>query len=204
MNILIKLKNFLFIPYKLLILLDYDNRFPRFGLRTNKEDRIDITLKYAKGRLLDIGCGQYNSAIKKYVNGYGIDVYPWQGIDMLCDTTKIPFKDESFDSVSFIASFNHVPRQKVDLVVKEVYRVLKNDGLLLITNATPLVGYVNHEIAHRFDDIDRKCRGISSDECYGYWHKDLVRLIASNSFTYLKRVPFIYYLSYLYIFKKKA
>lgn len=197
------IKNFILIPYKILILPDYeDYKIPRFRLRTNKQDRIDITLTNAKGRLLDIGCGRYNSAIRQYRNGYGIDVYPWEGIDILCDTTKIPFKDKTFDTVSFIASFNHVQPKKINFVLQEVHRILKENNLLLITNTHPLIGFFNHAVFHRFDDIDRKFRGIDKNEVYGYSHGKLVSLLISNHFLFIKRIPFLYGLSYLYIFKK--
>lgn len=51
-----------------------------------------------------------------------------------CDALYLPFKSSIFDKVIFIATIHHIPgkRNRVK-AVEEIYRVLKKDGILLIT-----------------------------------------------------------------------
>ncbi len=35
-----------------------------------------MAMKYANGKVLDIGCGA-NNFVRSYGNGVGVDVYPW-------------------------------------------------------------------------------------------------------------------------------
>src|SRR5207245_507345 len=70
------------------------------GFTTLEEERIQYVLPHVKGKLLDIGCGE-NNLVKQWGNGTGVDVYPWPGVDMVCDTTHLPLANEHFDTVSF-------------------------------------------------------------------------------------------------------
>jgi len=49
----------------------------------------------------------------------------------VADVYKLPYEDSSFDLVYMIAVINEIPDQKSAL--KEFYRVLKNDGLLVFS-----------------------------------------------------------------------
>jgi len=64
----------------------------RIGLVPLDDERVIKTLEYTTGRALDIGCGS-NNYIRSYGNGIGVDVYPWDGVDVVVkDTSKLPFK----------------------------------------------------------------------------------------------------------------
>jgi len=119
-------------------------------------------LSHVRGYCLDIGCGN-NRLINIYRasggKGIGIDVYPWEGVDMvLQDTRKLPFKADTFDTVTFVASLNHIPYREE--VLKEVKRVLKRESLSLITTLSPLISFIWHK--YTFWDRDQHKRGMQS------------------------------------------
>ncbi len=91
-----------------------------------------------KGKLLDFGCG-----LKPYENLFtveeyiGIDyygegeTYPKDKVDIIYDGKTIPFKNDYFDSVFSSEVFEHIFNP--DVVIKELYRILKPNGMIPIT-----------------------------------------------------------------------
>ena len=75
------------LPVKLLIPQPIIRRIPFF--KTNTDIRVGIVLNAARGRLLDIGCGT-NRLVMRYRaeggDGVGVDVYPWDGVDLVSRT----------------------------------------------------------------------------------------------------------------------
>lgn len=107
---------------------------------------------YMRGTLLDFGCGNkpYESLFK--VDQYiGIDMkevghdHTNESVDVYYDGKHIPFDDSHFDCVFSSEVFEHV--FNLEEMLREISRVLKNDGVLLIT--LPFVWY-EHEIPHDF------------------------------------------------------
>jgi SAM-dependent methyltransferase len=90
------------------------------------------------GKLLDFGCGAkpYKNIIN--VSEYiGLD-FPSEGhdhsneaIDVFYDGKSIPFEDNSFDSIFSSEVFEHV--FNLEDMLKELFRVLKPEGIILIT-----------------------------------------------------------------------
>lgn len=90
------------------------------------------------GWLLDIGCGiqQFPSYLKRYPVDYivGMDPlmpmkqHPFRFVQGIAE--YIPFKDESFEYVTSVTSLDHV--LLLDKALKEIHRVLKKDGKLLL------------------------------------------------------------------------
>ncbi|MBA7545988.1 2-methoxy-6-polyprenyl-1,4-benzoquinol methylase, mitochondrial [subsurface metagenome] len=89
-------------------------------------------LPHIRGRLLDIGCGT-NKLVKFYMGeGIGVDVYQWGGgdVDLLFDNSaKLPFKNETFDTVTIVGALNHIPNRSE--VLAEAHRILRQMGELL-------------------------------------------------------------------------
>lgn len=51
----------------------------KIGLKSLRDERCDIVMKYCRGRLLDIGCGN-NQLVRMYGQGsVGIDVFDFGG-----------------------------------------------------------------------------------------------------------------------------
>lgn len=61
----------------------------------------------------------------------GIDIRPGPGVDRVASVEKLPFADETFGCVLAFNTFEHVQRFWVGF--EEVFRVLKPDGLLLMS-----------------------------------------------------------------------
>jgi SAM-dependent methyltransferase len=171
------------------------------GLTPIDEERVTITLARCRGSLLDIGCG-LNELARAYRAqqgaAIGVDVLPWPGADMVCDTTRLPFPDRYFDTVAMLACLNHVPQSKRSQVLQEASRVLKDDGQLLITMINPVVGVVVHAIRRRYD-LDQLERGIGEEETKGLWDKEVKELLAESRFRLTETIPFVFGLNRLYM-----
>lgn len=108
--------------------------------------------KYAKGNLLDVGCGKkpflhmFDKKIKSYT---GIDMpstrHLNREIDVFSSGQKIPFKDSVFDTILTTSVLEHVesPQEMFD----EMHRVLKKNSYLILT--TPCQ-YGLHEQPHDY------------------------------------------------------
>jgi ubiquinone/menaquinone biosynthesis C-methylase UbiE len=130
-----------------------------------------------------------------------VDVYPWPGADVVCDTTTLPFPDTLFDTVSMLACLNHITMSKRNRVLQEARRVLKEEGQLLITMINPVVGFFAHKIRHRHD-LDQLERGMGEEEENGLWDKEVRKLLAGNGFRLVQTIPFVFGLNCLYLAQK--
>jgi len=192
--------NELLLPIRLIVPQPYIRKLPL--LRTNEDERIMRVLAEYRGKALDIGCGN-NRLIKIYRskghNGLGVDVYNWDGPDMIVkDTTSLPFDNEEFDTISFVASINHIPNRL--LVLKEAYRLLKLEGRLLITALTPRISLFWHKFAYW--DNDQRERGMSEGEVYGFSANELKSMVSEAGFQIISKRSFMWGLNNLYIFSK--
>lgn len=106
------------------------------------------------GSVLDIGCGAkpYEYLFNSCESYTGLDTrnsghnHQKSMVDVFYDGLKIPFPDESFDTVVSFQVLEHVPDSK--FMLSEIHRVLKKSGQLLIT--APLI-WPEHEIPYDFN-----------------------------------------------------
>jgi SAM-dependent methyltransferase len=168
----------------------------RWGLTPLDDERTLACIRYARGRLLDIGCGP-NEVVRRYEYGVGVDVHRWPEIDLLCDTTQLPFRGGTFDTVTMAASLNHIPREARADVLAEAHRVLRPDGQLLVTMIDPVIGKVTHRLREGVDP-DQLERGIHHDEDLGLWSSDVRELLANASFRVTWRRRFVFGLNNIY------
>jgi len=95
------------------------------------------------GKVLDIGCG--SSDIKQYTSFteyVGLDINPnAENVNIVADAHDIPLGNETFDSAVCIAVLEHV--KNPDIVLKEIYRVLKSNGKLFV--AVPFLQPVHND-----------------------------------------------------------
>jgi len=187
------------IAFPLLTLLSREQTL-KLGLIPIDDERVIIAMKHTKGRLLDIGCGA-NNFVKSYGNGVGVDVAKWKGCDkVIKNAAKLPFKDNSFDTVSFLACLNHIPNR--NNAVKEAGRVLKKDGRIIITMITPKLGNFIHWLRSR-NDPDKQERHINSEnELMGMSHEQTRSILKEAGFTKIKQKSFVYGLNNIYIAKR--
>ena len=154
-------------------------KLDRLG-QNNLKKRIECVLPHVRGELLDIGCGG-NHLVKSYSEkGTGVDVHPWNGVDIVIkDSSKLPFEDEKFETVTILAALNHITNR--DDVLKEVHRVLKKDGILIITMLGPKFSKFWHFIRKK-SDPDQHERHIHNEEVWGFTDDGLVKLLESAGF----------------------
>ena len=127
-------------PLRLLFLPDELVRW--LALTTKGEERLAATLPHVRGRLLDISAG-HNKLVQTWENGVGVDIYDWGGGAIIVDNvTNLPFKSETFDTVSLLACLNHILQRKEAL--REAFRVLRPGGQVLVTMIGPLLGTIGH------------------------------------------------------------
>jgi len=106
-----------------------------------------------KGAVLDFGCGRkpYRSIFTNVSEYIGVDFenegHPHENedIDVFYDGKSLPFESEQFDVVFSSEVFEHV--ENLDEMIKELHRVLKPGGKLLVT--VPFV-YMEHEMPYDF------------------------------------------------------
>lgn len=141
--------------------------------------RIRTVLPHVHGRLLDVGCGA-NRLVRQYGNGVGVDVFNWGDVDVVVeDTAKLPFDDGTFDSATIIAALNHIPN-RLD-VLREIRRVLRPGGRLILTMIPPRISTVWHVLRRPWDD-DQKERGMKEGEVYGLSRRQVEALLREAGF----------------------
>lgn len=107
-----------------------------------------IPEKLRSGRVLDIGCGTYPYflASVRFDEKYGID--PSLDLSKVesdkfkllkIDVTKqkLPYNSNYFNVVTMLAVFEHIRREDLKVVLKEIFRVLKKDGVFILTTPSP-------------------------------------------------------------------
>jgi len=157
-------------------------------------------LPLIRGRLLDIGCG-FNNLVRTYTGpGIGVDVHPWPGIDaQIGDAAHLPFPSSTFDTVTIVAALNHIPNRAAAL--KDVHRVLRPDGDLILTMIGPLTGVIAHVL---FKQDEKERGGMRPGEEEGLRHGDLLRLLSACGFELRLVRPFQLGLNRVYVARKPA
>lgn len=107
-------------------------------------DRLEVVLKYAGRKILDIGCssGEYvRSLLQKSYDAYGLDLFPspeWSGpLKQKCqvgDVLRLPYPDNSFDTVLLFEILEHVDNPAKALA--EVWRVTADKAIISVPDAT--------------------------------------------------------------------
>jgi len=192
--------NILLTPFRLIISHDFANKI---GLDSVRDERNNIALTYVRGRLLDIGCGS-NLLVKRYGNNsIGVDVYDFgAGATIINNPSNLPFNDKSFDTVTFIASFNHIPDDR-EKVLDEVSRVLKADGIVIITMLNPFIGKIRH-MMRWIDTVEEKRLTTKGQygEKEGLSYKYIYDVFSKYGYKLKIRKRFLLLLNNLYVFQR--
>lgn len=134
---------------------------PFYLIRRNLYFHIKKYAKYARGNILDFGCGRspYRNLFKNCKSYIGCDIelsghkHEHERIDVFYDGKVLPFKDQKFDWIFSSEVFEHI--FNLEEVMKELNRVLIPGGKMLIT--VPFV-WNEHEIP--YDNIRYTSFGI--------------------------------------------
>ncbi|MEX2144293.1 MAG: methyltransferase domain-containing protein [Anaerolineales bacterium] len=116
-----------------------------------------IPIERRNGRILDIGCGAYPYflAHTAFKEKYAIDQLPpsgdtkkirWHTLDLNTDPV-LPFSEAYFDMVTMLAVAEHLNPHSLELLLKEVHRILKPGGLVLITTPSARADGLLHWMA---------------------------------------------------------
>jgi SAM-dependent methyltransferase len=92
--------------------------------------------QYAKGKLLDIGCGNkpYKTWTEGKITSYiGCDIVQSSAnkVDVLCQANNIPLENESFETLLSTQTIEHL--EDYQGMVNEAFRLLKNDGYFILS-----------------------------------------------------------------------
>ena len=186
-----------------------DDRSELLHMTSLRAERLAVVLEAIRGRTLDIGAGD-NSLIKLYrarsrrteaecdaVESIGLDVIDWGGDCLLVPNTKsLPFDDDSFDTVTFVACLNHIPERGEAL--EEARRVLRPGGLLAITMINRFIGTIGHAIWWYSED---KHREVAEEEEMGLNRPEVMDLISEAGFQSIAVRNFLYGLNTLFTAK---
>jgi len=117
------------------------NNLDRYFIRRAILESLQSNLHFFEGKLLDVGCGQMpykslllsdNTQVNEYI-GLDLEVNEIHKNkpDITWDGQTIPLTDGSINSVLATEVFEHCPEPLV--VMNEIYRVLKVNGVLFFT-----------------------------------------------------------------------
>jgi ubiquinone/menaquinone biosynthesis C-methylase UbiE len=117
-----------------------------------------IPEKLRTGRILDIGCGSYPYFListdfkEKYGIDPSVDLSKVNNINiklLKLNVTKksLPYDNNYFDVVTMLAVFEHIERNELRALLDEIFRVLKKDGILILTTPSPWSDRVLHFMA---------------------------------------------------------
>ncbi len=112
---------------------------PVYIIRSRLHKSISSLAPRLRGQVLDFGCGSkpYESLFAHADSYLGIDIavsghdHAHSKVDIFYDGKTIPFPDQHFDSVVSFEVLEHV--FNIDGALAEISRVLRDDGLLLLT-----------------------------------------------------------------------
>ncbi|MFH1448167.1 MAG: class I SAM-dependent methyltransferase [Candidatus Micrarchaeota archaeon] len=170
------------------------------GLISLRDERCWKVKEYCQGRLLDIGCGN-NQLVKEYGHdSVGVDVYDDGGNALIVkDSSDLPFDNESFDTVSFVACLNHIPYR--ERVVKEANRLLRDNGRVIITMIPPFSGWIVHKLIAWWD-YDQCMGGMEEGEEVGLTEEYIIALMKRGGFRLVKNEKFVFGFNNFYVFEK--
>jgi ubiquinone/menaquinone biosynthesis C-methylase UbiE len=152
----------------------WDNACVMRGWGDNIWKRQEIVRRLMKldliGRsVLEIGCGlgtafgSINVALLQHVDYLGTDLSPrfvsaanraWKLNTVQAEVTHLPGEDHSYDYVVALDSLEHVRPEDRIAGYKEISRVLKQKGAMVVLNIPLEITLHDKEYDHGFDDSD--------------------------------------------------
>lgn len=149
---------------------------------------------YRGGRILDIGCGSYPFFLMntKFSEKYGLDKVVPDNYKQTIPESKIilinfdiekedilPFYSEYFDVVTMLAIFEHIAPKKLAKILRDIYRILKNGGICIVTTPASWTGGLLRFMA-KFNLVSR----VEIEEHKGtYSHSRISSIFQETNFT---------------------
>jgi len=121
-----------------------------FGIDKKGEDQVKFLSEFSSrmpsnSRVLDAGCGNgaYSRILSEKFEVIGVDISEKQielakknapKAQFICqDMTKLTFPDDHFNGILSFYAIIHIPREEHYQLLKDFYRVLKVNGIVLLT-----------------------------------------------------------------------
>jgi SAM-dependent methyltransferase len=195
-----RIRNFIFFPLRCLF---PNNEYIGF-LRVTplSQERFHAVKPYLEGKVLDLGCGD-NRLIKEYRLtggvGVGADLASKPQADFFLTAGEpLPFTDAYFNTITVVASLNHIPDR--ERVLRECYRCLAPGGHIVITVLGKLVGGLGHFLWARLgSDADLAQRESAEGERGGMSKSEVYRILEVAGFTNIRHHIFTLGLNNLYV-----
>lgn len=114
--------------------------------RANIADKL-IPSSHRKGRILDIGCGTYPLFLinTEFADKYALDKCLAKNNDKIHKHkisplnhdlevgSLLPYDNNMFDVVTMLAVLEHIEPKKLVVMLSEIHRILKTDGIYIMT-----------------------------------------------------------------------
>jgi SAM-dependent methyltransferase len=184
----------------------------KFFDRLLQKWRINKVVKYIpdNAHVLDVGCfnGElFGKIISRLGSGVGIDPLFDVSLNVFSSDKvlyikgyfphDLPEKSESFDVITALAVFEHIPDASAQEFIASCYDALKKDGRLIMTVPSPSVDKLLG-VLQRLHIVD----GMSAEEHHKLPTGDISQLFAHNGFALSKHKPFQFGLNNLFVFEK--
>lgn len=173
-------------------------------------------------KMLDIGCGEgyyVRDAIEEGIDAYGIDTSTHALENAVSEVkdrisfgslTKIPFGDEEFDVMTAFDVIEHIHPKDTSNAVKEIDRVLKPNGIMIITTPSTNFGSWVFDLTHInvrpprfwkliFEEYNLRVKMFYVPSFIKYYLKN--HLPIPDSIEFLAEEPFRYMLGRYYVRK---
>jgi len=198
-------------PFRMIILPDRVTE--RLRLTSLRAERFAEVLPRIRGRVLDIGAHD-NALLSLYRReaitrrtgqdaadtSVGVDVVDWGGgCTIVPSSMELPFSDCSFDTVTIVASLNHIPERAATL--REARRVLRPDGRIVLTMIGRFVGALGHALWWYSEE---KHRYADEDELMGMAPEDVIQLLNGAGFQLVERRRFAYGLNSVFVAVRRS
>jgi 2-polyprenyl-3-methyl-5-hydroxy-6-metoxy-1,4-benzoquinol methylase len=97
------------------------------------EEHISKYRHLAKGKLIDVGCGQkpFKHLFENIDSYYGVDIVENSQADLICDVLDLKIEDSSADTVLCTQVLEHV--SEPNTLMCELSRICKKGGVVLLT-----------------------------------------------------------------------
>ncbi len=168
----------------------YDWGISKFWLYSLQKKAVSYLKLKNNLKILDVGCGTGDSLVllnrlNPNIDLYGLDISEEmlkkarkklneKGVLKLGDVENTSFKSNFFDFVITTEAFHHFPNP--DLALKEIYRVLKKNGKLVLT-----------DITFKSKLIKRLFKFLEPGHVKIYTGKEFEELLTKNKFKLIKQ-----------------
>jgi len=144
-----------------------------------KEQKVNLSNIRLEGLILDIGgggqgvIGQFkkDKVIAIDHNKKELEEAPKGGLKIIMDAGELKFLNNTFDTVTSFFTFMYIPKSEHQKIFKEIYRVLKKDGNLVLWDV--IIPKRENQIYAMFSlPLKIKINDIELDAGYGvFWGK---------------------------------